>query len=716
MRAIDSLVFMKIVLKPSAFLLPVLLSFSLVGAQQVVLNNDSASAPNDLPSITVYASRFAEKLTNARPGTSIVTAIEIQQSGASNVSEILTRVAGLPVKLNLDGSTNAVIDLKGYGDTASNNMVVLLDGVRLSELEQSMARTSMIPIEAIDHIEITHTGNSVLYGDGANGGTINIVTLKNVGNLTVISGGLASFGGYQSGLYHSQSLESSELGFFVRQYSNDNYRKNSKGTELSTGANWVKLVDAQTEMGARFFSSRERNKLPGALPSTLLSVSPRDTQVPDYNWDASVDAQSLTLFGKKTIQDVEFAIDLNKRSRKNSDAYSYDAYNVFSGYHYDDWRQSYSNSSSRSDTKSVSPRIKINRFILDNNVLQLGYDWLETDKNGLAFLTFGCSNPASLSSCNDEAGSSGGNTSQIVHRSKGLYFRDTLNFSSTDRLVIGYRSEHYAQSRTADYGYGPSTFSVDGKAHASELEYAKTFDPSLTAYLRLSRNFRIANADDNSNVAYAPGPVPLRLQQSQDVDWGLNYQAGPFVTEVRFFRSDVENEIGFDPVGCGSPPYAYACNVNFAPTKRQGVSLRQKLAVSKQFNLRANLQHVQAKFIEGAYSGKYVPGVAAFSGNLSFDYQLTPRDQITLTTRWAQSRYMSGDFENSHPQVPGYAVADLSYFIREKNWSVVASIINLTNKQYSDTGIYKSSYTPPYNLTLYPNPGRSLSLSARYVY
>jgi len=203
----------------------------------------------------------------------------------------------------------------------------------------------------------------------------------------------------------------------------------------------------------------------------------------------------------------------------------------------------------------------------------------------------------------------------------------------------------------------------------------------------------------------------MRVKASRDMDIGLNYQNGSDRTEVSYFRSDVKNEIGFDPSGCG-----YACNVNFAPTQRDGVNLRQKWALTKAIALRTHLQYVHAKFVSGTYSGKFVPGVAAFSGNLSFDYQLTPRDQITLTSRWAESRYMSGDFENSQSKVPGYAVADLSYIVREKNWSVVASIINLTHKKYSDTGIYKSNYTLPYNLTLYPNPGRSFSLSARYVY
>ncbi len=702
-------------LKPLAALLPALLTLSPAYAQQSTGVSTGIEGGQPLASITVYASRFEEKLADALPQTSIVTAAEIQKSGASNVSEVLSKVAGLPLRPNLDGSTNAVIDMKGYGDAASNNIVVLLDGVRLSEHEQTMARTSMIPIEAIDHIEITKTGNSVLYGDGANGGTINIITRKKVGNLTVVSAGLASYAGYQSGLYHSQALEDSELSFFARQYASDNYRKNSRGTELSAGTIWIKHIDAQTDIGVRFFTNRERNKLPGALPSTWLSSKPRETQVPGYNWDAAVDSHSLTFFGKKTIQDIELAFDVSQRSRRNSDDYRYDAYNVFSGYRYDDWRESYGRFSSQADVQSFSPRVKISNFIVARNTLQFGYDWLRTSKDGQAFLTFGCSSGSTTSLCGNGGIDAGGNTYQIVHRSSGLYFRDIFDVSSTDRIVVGYRREGYSQNRSIDYGGGPSAFNATGSAHASELEYVKNFKPNLTGYLRFSRNFRIPNADDNSNVAYAPPnymePMLLRVQTTRDVDVGLNYQSGPVSTEASYFQSRARNEIGFDPSGCG-----YACNVNFDPTKRDGLNLRQRWAFSREVTLRANFQYVNARFVEGSYKGKTIPGVAALSGNLSLDYRLSPRDQITLTTRWAESRYMSGDFGNSQSKIPGYGVADLSYFYKMNNWSLVASVMNLADKKYTDTGIYKPSYTPPYNLTFYPNSGRSFSLSGRYAF
>jgi outer membrane receptor protein involved in Fe transport len=63
----------------------------------------------------------------------------------------------------------------------------------------------------------------------------------------------------------------------------------------------------------------------------------------------------------------------------------------------------------------------------------------------------------------------------------------------------------------------------------------------------------------------------------------------------------------------------------------------------------------------------------------------------------------------------GYAVLDLSYRYQGRRWSVMASANNVFDRNTTDTGIYKSTYTVPYQLTLYPNPGRTLSLVARYL-
>ena len=645
----------------------------------------------------------------------MVTSAEIQKSGASNISEVLSKVAGLPIRINLDGSTNAVVDMKGYGDTASSNVVVLLDGVRLSESEQTVARTSMIPLEAIDHIEITKTGNGVLYGDGATGGTINIVTRRNVGNLTVVSGGLASYAGYQSGIYHSQALEGSELSIFARQYASDNYRQNARGRELSAGASWIRHLDAQTNFGARLFVSEERNKLPGALPSIYLNSTPRDTQVPGYNYDANVDSKSLTFFAKKTVDDIEWAVDLNKRIRDNTDSYNYDAHNVYSGYNrYTDWHQSYSDFNARSENGSISPRVKLNNFLWASNTFQMGYDWLKSSKSGHGYKTgslYNIDDPSSWAYWPYKIDNS---NYHFVHRTNGVYVRDIFDISASERLVLGYRKTQYSQSHLLNYyndnnpatNPGSTAYLSEGKAAASELEYTKKFQPNIVGYARFSRNFRIANPDDNSARAY--GSEPLNVQTSRDIDVGLNFQSDAATTHVGYFRSHVKNEIGYDPEQWG--------NVNYDPTRREGLNLKQKLSLSKVFSVRANLQYVNALFVEGSYQGKKIPGVAPLSGNISLDYQLDQKRQITLTSRFAQNRYMSGDFRNDQEKVPGYVVEDFSYFYKEKNWSLVASVLNIANKKYATTGIYKPSYTAPYNLTVYPDPGRSFSLTGRYAF
>jgi len=176
--------------------------------------------------VLIYASRFEEPVENSLPQTFIITDREIQKSGFSNVSEVLQKIGGLTVRQNLDGSTNGVIDIRGFGDAADNNVLVLLDGVRLSENEQASARTSLIPLEAIDHIEIMRGGNSVLYGDGATGGTINIVTKSNLNDLTVVSAGLGSYSTIQSSVFHA--------------------RKNNDISLTFLAGNWMEVVTAKT--------------------------------------------------------------------------------------------------------------------------------------------------------------------------------------------------------------------------------------------------------------------------------------------------------------------------------------------------------------------------------------------------------------------------------------------------------------------------------------
>ncbi len=685
-----------------------LASMSLLASIALANEQNSASTTelHQIQPVTVFASRFEEQAIDSLPQTSYITSQEIVKSGASNVSEVLAKVAGLPTRANLDGSTNAVIDIRGYGETADNNVVVLLDGVRISEYEQSAARTSMIPVEAIDHIEITKTGNSVLYGDGANGGTINIVTKKTLGELTVASAGIGSYSGYQSSIYHANKVGDNDLSLFARQYVSDNYRQSAKGKEKSFGMNWIRHVTPETQLGMRFFVSKETNDLPGALPLIYLNSGTRQAQVPGYRWDSLVDTNSITLFGTTKIDRVELSLDVNQRIKQTSDDYSYNASSVFSGYAQPGWNQSYGTSASHANNLAVNPRAKISDFLISKNTLIVGYDYAKDTKTG-----DGRKTNASTANQIDYS------TYAFHYQTSAYYFRDTLDLTSSDRITLGYRKQYYSQEKNLYLSDSsnptPTNYPWQGKnsASANEIQYSKALSATLLGFVRYSENFRIPNIDDNSSSAYYDpvtyATIPLVPQTSKDIDIGANLKTEQYSAEVLYFKSSIRNEIGYDP-GQG--------NVNYDPTKREGLSLRQRLALTKYFATRLNLQFINAKFTGGPNIGRDTPNVPPVFGNLSFDYSVSQKGQITATTRFSSSRLMSGDFDNSHAKTPGYTVQDLSYFHKEKNWSLAATLSNITNKKYTDTGIYHATYTAPYQSTVYPNFGRNFSLVGRYTF
>ena len=73
----------------------------------------------------------------------------------------------------MDGSS-PMIDLRGSGATAQFNTVILLDNIPVSGLAGFNLNT--VPIEEIEKIEVLQGAGAVMYGDGAIGGVVNIIT------------------------------------------------------------------------------------------------------------------------------------------------------------------------------------------------------------------------------------------------------------------------------------------------------------------------------------------------------------------------------------------------------------------------------------------------------------------------------------------------------------------------------------------------------------
>ena len=83
--------------------------------------------------------------------------------------------------------------MRGYGsENGFQNIVITVDGQRLNNIDLSPQLIGAIPLGNIERIEISKGSGSVVYGDGAMAGAIQIYTKNKTG--VTVSSSLGNFG------------------------------------------------------------------------------------------------------------------------------------------------------------------------------------------------------------------------------------------------------------------------------------------------------------------------------------------------------------------------------------------------------------------------------------------------------------------------------------------------------------------------------------------
>ncbi len=631
----------------------------LVSAACTSFSSHANNTPDDvtgLSPITVTSSRFDESLEQSLPQTTIITSSDIERSGLTDVSQILQKLGNVPTRISLSGTQDQSIDLRGYGVTSDNNVVVLLDGVRLSEIEQSAARTSMIPVESIDHIEIIRGGSSVLYGEGATSGVINIVSKNHPGNSAVLSGGLGSFAAKESNIWVSHQIEGTSVAMFGKTLNTDNYRANNQAQIRTGGAALQWQPDADRTLGIRLYSDSEDTRFPGPLTLTQFQQNPRQTVTPDDS--GKISGNTVTVFGKALVGSAELAVDANVRNKQsNSNLPSLGGSTDVSA-----------------NFEGLSPRAKIHDAGVKGNDLTLGLDLSRWDR------TYSSIYPAypQYSTVGEH----------LIQNSNAFYLRDDWSLDPADRIVAGARVERIQKEMASN---------DSSNLHAFELQYIRTLFAKLESYVRTGQSYRVANIDELRGAA-----GNLQPQTSMDYEAGISWnRLGSSNAALRLFRSEIHNELVFDPV--------QFINVNLPPTQREGLELEGRYQATQSLALRGSGQWIRAVFAQGDYQGHRVPLVPQF--NIQTGAEWTPREHqtIDLSARLVGPQSVDSDYMGTLPPIPFYWTADLRYSAAlSKQWSLVASANNLLNRQYYD---YANSYG-----AYYPSPGKNFGALLKYVF
>lgn len=135
----------------------------------------------ELAPVVVTARREPEKLFEAKADISVVTRKQIETLHIDNIEKALRTVPGTQF-LNY-GSNGLNANLSGVRINGSKDIVILVDGVRVSDFQGAdnsgyFYSSLLSNMDNVERVEVLRGSAATVYGSGAKGGVINIITRK----------------------------------------------------------------------------------------------------------------------------------------------------------------------------------------------------------------------------------------------------------------------------------------------------------------------------------------------------------------------------------------------------------------------------------------------------------------------------------------------------------------------------------------------------------
>ncbi len=123
-----------------------------------------------LDEVLIHAQRLSSQMGFT---TTQLQKNDIEQSSAKTLGEIIGTRSGIFVK-DYGGSGIKTISQRGLG---TEHTVILMNGMRISSMQNGVTDLGMFPLEEIEMLEIAQGGYSALVGADAIGGVLNLVTI-----------------------------------------------------------------------------------------------------------------------------------------------------------------------------------------------------------------------------------------------------------------------------------------------------------------------------------------------------------------------------------------------------------------------------------------------------------------------------------------------------------------------------------------------------------
>ncbi len=631
-----------------------------------------AEVPTVLDTVVVSATRSEQASVPTPASISVITADDIERSGARNVAELLRGRAGIQVRdMFGDGSSGVVFDLRGFGATATSNTLILVDGRRLNNgADIGAPDVSTISLKNIERIEIIQGSAGTLFGNQAVGGVINIITRRPQEfhadvNLTL--------GSYDSRGVTAAISNRMDNGISYRlaaeKRESDNYRDNNS----LDYKNIVGRVDYEYSNGrifAEIHRTNEEMETPGALFADELDADRR---------------QSFSVYAND-FQDADTTMTRVGLTHNLSQDWSFDAELA-----YRDVDRVFASSF----RTGAQPPADQTRDVYTFTPRLIG---VVPMNGGEAQLTLGADFEMT-----DYYLSSSMGVQEVDQRIYAYYLQGVFPLNDKWSVTAGARRALVRNHITDSYAFSGGE-NLDDAVTVGTLGVVFRPDNYWRLFARADQNFRFAKVDEHTSIWGAT--TGLKNQTGTSYEMGVEWNDDYSSIKATIYRLNLENEISYDP--------SVYQNVNLDSTSRNGFILEAKGRVQRNVELGLNYHFVDAKADSGAFEGNRVPLVAQQSATLSLDY--TPLHALNLRTeiKYVGDQMLGGDFANAFPELDGFTLINLSGEYRIAGWRIGAKINNLFDRQYSETGA--TGYTAGFVLSdaYFPAPERNFWLTVGY--
>ena len=597
-------------------------------SQNIALNEKSLKTKEQSLKLSIiHADEFVEN-TDFKEEFS---AEEIKQSNAQNIYEFLELHSLLKITSNNPYTQN--IDLRGFGQNGHKNLAIIVDGMRLNNIDSAPISLSAIPLDSIQKIEIIRGKGTTKYGNGAVSGVLKITTTRKAGGEINLS--YASYDTFNSQFFARHAGDNLNIGLYG-QYQNSqgsrrisldsdekdgSYNKNG-GISLFYYPNDSLILKASanySKYGIKYanpLTKEQFDKDPSQAPAPSLWVSHQK------RWDLYHNI-GLTYYAQNGVTtDINFGGNRNESDYVNSPNALYTGKGL-----YGNFNSAYKNDSYLAE---IGGEIKQSQRI-NNNV------------------------KAKVSE-------------MLLYLSGEKYLgNSTLNLGISAQRVINQQK-------------GDGTYSTQENLIGGELGYNYQIHPLINLFASYSRTFATPNVDwllRRDPITHAPMLNTLAktatfdtFQIGSKAVFGIHELSG----NIFYIHGNDEAYYGLNKIT------GIYDNQTLGETRRIGGELKFTTYFSQNLFSTLSYAYVDAT-MQGneGYKGNTIPGVSKHTFVTSLNYLPIPNLNLGISYKYGSRAYDYNDYDNVLTKMPNYQSlnATLSYTLKDFEIYVFAN--NLTN-------------------------------------